>query len=98
MAYRLTSRAKQYRQRPPRQATPVAEQRPAFDLPDRRRVVIVIDYDTGQPAMHVIELFRTRRIDCYRAVADGRPWKARIGWSRVLDGLRRAMPRVHADG
>lgn len=34
------------------------------------------------------------RIDSYRAVIDGREWKASVGWSRVLDGLRRALPRL----
>jgi hypothetical protein len=43
---------------------------------------------------HTIELFRTRRIDSYRAVIDGAEWQARIGWSRVLDGMRRALPRL----
>jgi hypothetical protein len=93
--YRQTRKAKQRRKWRPRAELPVAEQQPAaLELPARRRVVIVIDYDLGAPEMHVIELFRTPRVDSYRAVVDGRDWHARIGWSRVLDGLRRALPRL----
>ena len=47
-----------------------------------------------EPVTHVIELHRTTRIDSYRATVDGRDWRPRIGWSRVLDGLRRALPRL----
>lgn len=27
---------------------------------------------------------------------DGKPWKARIGWSKILEGLRKSLPRVAA--
>jgi hypothetical protein len=62
-------------------------------LPDLRREVIVIDYDTGQPVQHVLRLYRTRRVDVYRIEADGAAWRSG-GWTRALDGLRRAYPRV----
>ncbi len=62
-------------------------------LPDLRREIIIIDHDFGTITHH-IQLFKTGRIDCYRAVADGKPWKERIGWSRVLEGLRKSLPRV----
>ena len=62
-------------------------------LPELRRRVIVIDYDHGR-VVHRIDLYRTSRIDCYRAEADGKPWKARIGWSKVLDVVRRSFVRV----
>lgn len=64
------------------------------DLPDLRRELIVIDYDSGEPVTHTLHLYRTRRVDQYRAVADGRPWKDRIGWSRVLAGLRKSFQRL----
>ena len=74
--------------------------RPAPDYPPvfpvlRRRIVIT-DYDFGE-RRHVIELYRTGRIDCYRVVADGVEWRARAGWSQVLAGIRRALPRVGAN-
>lgn len=62
-------------------------------LPELRRRIIVIDYDHGK-VVHRIDLYRTSRIDCYRAVADGKPWKQRVGWSKVLDGVRRSFVRV----
>lgn len=64
------------------------------ELPELRRVIEVTDYDSDQPATHRIELYRSDRIDCYRAVVDGQLWKTRIGWSRVLEGLRKVLPRL----
>lgn len=64
------------------------------DLPLLRREIIVIDYDTGAPVTHTMHLYRCGRIDQYRAVADGKPWKDRIGWSRVLAAIRKAYLRL----
>lgn len=64
------------------------------DLPLLRREVVVIDYDSGDPITHTLHLYRTSRFDQYRAVADGQPWKDRIGWSRVLAGLRKSFLRL----
>lgn len=64
------------------------------DLPDLRRTVVVTDYDTGQAITHRIDLFKCGRIDQYRAVADGKAWMQRIGWSRVLSLLRKAYQRI----
>lgn len=63
------------------------------DLPDLRRVIEITDYDTGCPVTHRIELYRSDRIDCYNVLIDGQPWQERIGWSRILEGLRKALPR-----
>jgi hypothetical protein len=78
-----------------RDAARMARQAPgrAPDLPALRREVIVIDHDTGQPVQHVLRLYRTRRVDVYCIEADGAPWRTG-GWTRALDGLRRAYPRV----
>ena len=65
----------------------------APDLPLLRREVIVIDYDSGEPVTHTLELKRTNRVDTYALFADGKLWK-RGGWSAALDGLRKAYPRV----
>ena len=59
-----------------------------------RRRLTIEDFDGVDMRIHVVELFRTTRIDSYRAMIDGRPWLDRVGWSRVLDGLRKAMPRL----
>ena len=71
------------------------EPRSPREFPHLRRTLIVIDYDFGR-VEHRIDLYRTRRIDCYRAVADGVVWKRRVGWSKVLAGLRLKFPRVRA--
>jgi len=65
-------------------------------LPELRRTIIVIDYDNGLHDQHQIDLYRTNRIDQFRAVVDGQEWKKRIGFSAVLAGIRKSMPRVRA--
>lgn len=65
----------------------------APDLPELRREVIVIDYDTGEPVTHTLHMYRTRRVDTYRIDADGQPWRCG-GWTVALAGLRKAYPRV----
>lgn len=76
----------------------IAIESPAYPapLPDLRRTIIVIDYDSGQPVEHRIDLHKTSRIDQYRVVVDGKEWKPRIGFAGVLAGIRKAMPRVKA--
>lgn len=64
------------------------------DLPLLRREVIVTDYDGGTPITHTLQLYRCTRVDQYRAVADGKPWKDRIGWSKALAGVRKAYQRL----
>ncbi len=71
------------------------ESRYPRDLPALRRTLIIIGYDFGR-VEHRIDLYRTPRIDCYRAVADGVEWKRRVGWSKVLAGLRVKFPGVRA--
>lgn len=63
------------------------------DLPDLRRRIIIIDYDYGK-TVHRIDLRRSQRIDCYKAVVNGEVWKERIGWSKVLEGVRKSFLRV----
>lgn len=65
------------------------------DLPDLRREILIIDHDFGRRE-HRLTLYRTRRVDCYRVEVDGQPWVDSMGWSRILAGLRKAMPRVGA--
>lgn len=99
MSYRKTKRGQEQlaRMRAAREANrmarPMDERAP--DLPDLRRRIIIEDFDFGH-SVHVLDLFKTNRVDCYRVVADGIEWKERIGWSRILSGLRKSMPRVGA--
>ena len=66
------------------------------DLPRLRRVVIVIDYDCGEPVIETMRLYRTTRIDSYRADVNGRVWKPRVGWSGVCEGLRKSFMRLRS--
>ena len=63
------------------------------DLPDLRREIIIRDHDFGL-VEHRIELHRTNRRDCYRVVADGKEWGPRMGWSRVLESIRKSFLRI----
>jgi hypothetical protein len=67
-----------------------AESRYPRELPALRRTLIIIDYDFGR-VEHRIDLYRTPRIDCYRAVADGVEWKR-----RVVEGARGSSPQIPA--
>ena len=90
-------RTRKYQARRDRHRPDIAleDQRPpAWKAPLLRRRVTIEDFDGESPRTHTIEMFRTRRIDSYRAVINGTEWKTAVGWSRVLDGLRRAMPRL----
>lgn len=64
-------------------------------MPALRRRIVITDYDFGE-VTHTIDLYRTNRIDCYRAVADGTEWKKRAGWSTVLEAVRKSFLRVGA--
>lgn len=72
-----------------------AEER-APELPALRRQIIIRDFDFGE-TIHTLDLYKSDRRDCYRVLADGKPWKDRIGWSAILAGLRKSMPRVGAE-
>lgn len=62
-------------------------------LPDLRREVIIKNHDFGTVEHH-IKLFKSDRIDCYRMEVDGRPYIPRIGWSRILEVIRKNFIRV----
>lgn len=100
MTYRLTQKAAQQRQRltamragreRARLAAPAPDYPPT--LPDLRRRIVIESFDFGHE-IHVLEFFKTNRIDCFRVVVDGTEWKRRIGFSKALAGLRKSMPRV----
>lgn len=92
--YRRT-RKYQARRQPSRiELAPEDQRPPTWQPPDLRRRITIEDFDGPVPRTQTIELFRTRRIDSYRAVINGTQWKASVGWSSVLDGIRRALPRL----
>lgn len=102
--YRLTKKAAAQRTRrlesmrrgkdAARMARPVEERVP--ELPELRRQIIIRDFDFCE-VIHTLDLYKSDRRDCYRVIVDGKPWKDRIGWSAILAGLRKSMPRVGAE-
>ena len=102
MTYRLTKKAEQQRNRLAlmrrgRETARLESPAPDYpaDLPDLRRRIVIEDFDFGHD-VHVLEFFKSDRIDCFRVVVDGKEWKRRIGFSQALVGLRKSMPRVGA--
>ena len=100
--YRVTRKAEAQRQkfaamRRGADAARMAAPAPDYPvtLPALRRRITIETFDFGHD-VHVVELFKSDRIDCFRVEVDGKPWKERIGWSRLLEGLRKSMPRVGA--
>ncbi len=63
-----------------------------FDPPDLRRRLIVEDYDTGTVKRTVFDMHATTRIDTYRVSVNGAQ-RGRMGWSKLLELLRVALPR-----
>jgi hypothetical protein len=98
--YRLTKKAEAQRaklatMRRGREAARLEPPAPDYPsvLPELRRQIIICDFDFGEK-IHTLDLYRTDRVDCYKVIADGVEWKERIGWSKILAGLRKSMPRV----
>ena len=61
------------------------------DLPDLVRRITIEDFAAG--SKHVFDLHTCTRIDQYRVLVNGRPWKDRAGLSVILAGLRKAWGR-----
>ena len=99
MTYRKTRRSKETlaKMQAGKAAARLSGPAPKYppDLPELRRRIVIQDFDFGE-VIHTLDLYRTGRVDCYRVHVDGKPWKARIGWSKILEGLRKSLPRVGA--
>lgn len=71
-----------------------------FDAPDCSkpvREIVYRDLLTGES--HTFLMFISpQRIDQFRCTVDGKPWLPKAGWSRVLAGLRKAVPRFSQFG
>lgn len=65
-----------------------------YEPPPLRRVVIVIDYDLGEPRIETFRLGRTGRIDSYAVEHNGKPIPGRIGWTNFCKRLSAHFPRI----
>ncbi len=101
MTYRTTTKQhaqwsadKQRRAQATRDSNRMQRPAPAYPaaLPEIRMRITVERLDFGHET-HVFELRRTNRVDVFAVVVDGKPWK-RAGLTAVLEGLRKACPRV----
>lgn len=96
--YRKTAKVKKYEnmraaKERKRLAQADPEPRSFWQPPKLRRIVIVIDFDFGI-RYSIMKLFRCKRIDQYRAEADGKPWRDSVGFAAVLAAIRKSYPPV----
>lgn len=66
----------------------------AMELPRYRRQLIIRSFDFGEEVEHVIDCYRTPRVDCFRVIVDGQELPNRLGWSSITELARKAFPRV----
>lgn len=66
---------------------------PAWSPPELRRLVVIIDLDSGRPLIRMAQLWRGDRIDTYRVRTPRGESRRDVGWSRVLAAVRKGMPR-----
>ena len=95
--YRKTAKFKQYAtMRKAKERKRLESPAPDYpvELPELRKIIIVINFDFGKKVVNIMRLYKTGRIDQYRAEANGKPWKDKIGLSGILAGIRKSMPRV----
>jgi hypothetical protein len=98
MAYRRTKKYSAERLRAMRNGKERARlDRPYDDrepeLPELRLRITVERFDAGPPSRHVFDLLRSPRIDQYSVFVDGQAWRI-AGLSAILEGLRKATPRL----
>ena len=66
------------------------------DLPELRREVLVVDYDSGEAVRHHWVLTKSDRVHCYHVTENGVRWQGRHGWARILATIRQRFPRVRS--
>jgi hypothetical protein len=49
---------------------------PVWEIPKFKRVIKITDFDSCEPIVHKLELYKTGRIDCYDVYVDSEIWKA----------------------
>lgn len=92
MAYRVTKRAAKVR-RKWREELPEGEPipTPAWKPGDEFRTIVIIDHGPS-PTVRKVRTWRTRRVDTLLVSFDDAPPK-RMGWTRLLELTRLALPR-----
>ena len=99
MSYRKTKRyaiqleiCRRMREAKARKQAENVETRPA-PLPHKRITIEITRHDSNE--RHTFDLYSTNRIDVYKVEVDGKLWK-RCGLTQVLEGIRKATPRMVA--
>ena len=62
-------------------------------LPEIRKRITIENFDFGYEKQ-IMELHKTKRVDCYDVFIEGKIWKKGVGLSRILEWLRKANPRL----
>mgnify|MGYP001033736730 CR=1 FL=1 len=62
-------------------------------LPGLRKKIEITSYDMGEEKTITFDLYQSDRIDCYKVLVDGKLWKKRVGLSKILEGIRKSLPK-----
>lgn len=62
--------------------------------PKLRRIVVVVDFDSGTPKIKMMQLLRSSRIDLYRVRTPRGESRKAVGWSRAIATVRKGYQRV----
>lgn len=107
MSYRVTAKTRALSERARRMAYLSHEARranmvdsesdpPRWQPPSLRRIVVIIDLDSGRPQIKMMQLWKSHRIDLYRVRTPRGESKKAVGWSRVTARVRKSYQRVSA--
>lgn len=66
----------------------------AWRPPKLRRIIVVIDLDSGRPMIRMAQLWRSNRIDTFNVRTPRGESRRPVGFSRVLASVRKGMPRA----
>lgn len=65
-------------------------------LPQKRREIIIRDFDFGKRERKIVMLKYRDRNDQYIVEVDGKRWDKPAGWTFIVDQIRKAYPRIRA--
>ena len=65
-------------------------------LPQKRRVITIVDYDFGRRETKIIMEKNRDRNDSFVVTVNGEKWSQPRSWSFITEKLRTAYPRVRA--
>lgn len=65
-------------------------------LPNKRREIIIRDFDFGKREKRIVLMKHRNRNDQYIVEIDGKRWDKPRSWSYITDKIRESYPRIRA--